>query len=112
MERKTVNARLIAVAVLGAVVALASSAFAYILPAEAILSAVARRRAEIGFSTIVVEGSFQRGDGGPSLQVWEAIKANRAHRAERRDGTNTEVALTLPGKHWSYRTGERAGAPQ
>lgn len=108
------NARLIAIALLGAgaVVTLASSAFAYILPAEAILNAVARRRAEIGFSTIVVEGTFQRGDGGPSLQVWEAIKANRAHRAERRDGTNTEVALTLPGKHWSFKAGERAGAAQ
>src|SRR5262245_44668186 len=124
MERKTVNARQrlaaardlvrgpssepaksgpakrpsgLAVALSGAGVAPAASGFAYILPAEAVLSGVARRRAEIGFSSIVVEGTYQRGEGGPSLQVWEAIKANRAHRVERRDGTNTEVQLTLPG---------------
>lgn len=107
------SAKLIALALFGAGVAVvaADAAFAYILPSEAILSAVARRRSEIGFSTLVAEGTFQRGDG-PSLVVWEAIKANRVHRIERRDGTNTEVTLTVPGKRWAFKAGERAPAAQ
>jgi hypothetical protein len=71
---------------------------------------VQRRRAEIGYTTLIAEGTYQRGDA-PAMQVWEGLRANRAHRIERRDGTNTEVTLTIPGKHWRFKAGERAPAP-
>jgi hypothetical protein len=110
MERKSIMKSVAALALAG-LVFIPLVASAYLLPADAILSTAARKRAELAFTTIVAEGTFQRGDG-PPLQVWEAVRANKAHRIERRDGNNTEVALTVPGKRYSFKTGERAPAPQ
>src|SRR5688572_8228749 len=110
MERKSVMGKATFFALVLIVEALPAQA--YLLPAEPILAAVARRRADIGFNTIVAEGTFQRGEGAPALQVWEGIRAGRAHRIERRDGANTEVVLTIPGKRWMFKAGDRAPAPQ
>jgi hypothetical protein len=90
----------------GAAIAIPFSALAYILPAEAILSAVTRRRSEIGFETLVAEGTYQRGDQ-PAIPVWEAIDASAAHRIERK-GPDTEVLLTVPGKRYQFKLGEKA----
>lgn len=111
MERKSIMRSMSALALAG-LAAVPFVAYAYLLPADAILSTAARKRAEIGFTTIVAEGTYQRGEGAPKLKVWEAVRANKAHRVERRDGNNTEVALTVPGKRYSFKTGERTPAPQ
>lgn len=86
-----------------------ATALAYLLPAEVIFSGAAKRRADIAFSTIVVEGTYQRGDA-PPVRVWEAIREGKAHRVERKSDAGTEVLLTVPGKRWSFKLGERSKA--
>ena len=106
MARKLRERAPIVVIAVGAAIAIPISALAYILPAESILSAVTRRRAEIGFETLVAEGTYQRGDQ-PPIPIWEAIDASAAHRIERK-GPETEVTLTVPGKRYQFKLGEKA----
>lgn len=82
----------------------------YILPAEAIFSAVARRRSEIAFNTIVAEGSWQQGEGAP-VPVWEAIREGKAHRIERKAPGATQVLLTVGSKHYNFQLGTKAPPP-
>lgn len=113
MERKGVRrlASMIALVVVAAELA-AGPALGYVLPAEAIMAGVARRRSEIGFSTIVVEGRYKRAEGAEE-RVWEAIKPGKGHRIERKDAAgNTSVILTTNGKRWSFKVGERAAPPE
>ncbi|MCK6550006.1 hypothetical protein L6R52_29500 [Myxococcota bacterium] len=88
-----------------------STVLAYLLPAEVIFSNVAKRRSDIAFSTITVEGTYQRGDA-PPVPVWEVIKDGKAHRVERKGPGATEIVLTVPGRRWSYKLGEKPGAAQ
>lgn len=92
-----------------ALVLVPSTVLAYLLPAEVILSNVAKRRSDIAFSTIVVEGTYQRGDAAP-VPVWEVIKEGKVHRIERRAPGATEIVLTVPGRRWTYKLGEKPGA--
>lgn len=98
------------IAVVLAVTAIASAASAYILPAEAILGSVARRREGLAFKSVVVTGTTRRGPSGPELDIWEAIVPGGAHRRELRGGDKTEVVLTIGGRRWSWRDGEKVQA--
>jgi hypothetical protein len=79
-------------------------------PADAILANVGARRARIGFSTIVAEGTVEMGE--QRFPVWEAIKAGKARRVEYRKPEGTEVELTTEGKRWRFATGKPAGQPE
>src|SRR5262245_32674884 len=98
-------------AAIGLLSAIASSAaLAYILPAEAILSSTARRREQLGFKSLVIEGLHRRGSAGTAEErVWEAILPDVGHRVELRgaDGV-TNVILTVGNRRWTFREGERA----
>jgi hypothetical protein len=93
----------------GLCVALAvSSARAYILPADAILGSVAKRRESLGFTSLVVEGFRRRGSSDTAEdQVWEAILPGVGHRQEIRGVDGTTVVLTLGQKRWVFKEGER-----
>jgi hypothetical protein len=87
-----------------------SIAVAYVQPAEAILAAAAARRAKIGFTTIVAEGTYEQGE--QRIPVWEAIKANKAHRVEYRKPDGAEVILTVESRRWRFTGGKSAGQPE
>ena len=113
MERKGV-CRLVSTIALVVVAAelAAGPALGYILPAEAIMAGVARRRSDIGFSSIVLEGKHKRAEGTEE-KVWEAIRVGKGHRVERKDaGGGTSVTLTLGQKRWTFKLGERPPAPE
>jgi hypothetical protein len=93
-----------------ALVLVPSIAAAYVQPAESILAAAAARRARIGFTTIVAEVIYEKGD--ERIPVWEAIKAGKAHRVEHRKPDATEVTLTVEGKRWHFANGKSAGQPE
>src|SRR5258708_3299970 len=102
--------RILGVVALIAVSALPAIALAYILPAEAILSTMARRRAEIAFSTLVAEGTYQA-SGGPTATVWEVLVPGRVRRVERKRPASPEITLIKETKRWSYKLGEKSPAP-
>jgi hypothetical protein len=90
---------------IGAAIALALSiatpAAAYILPAEAILSSVARRREQLGFKSLVIEGLRRRGGAGTAEErVWEAVlpedRDPRPGRRHQRDPHRGQSPLDLP----------------
>lgn len=89
-----------------ALTATAQLAAAYILPSEAILGSVAKRREGLGFKSIVVTGTTRRGTDGPELLVWEAVVPGGAHRREVR-GERTEVTLTVGTRRWTWAEGEK-----
>lgn len=91
-------------------VGIEGQALSYLLPAEAILASVANRRDAIGFDTLVAEGHYQKGNEAP-IPVWEVIRANKAHRIERKREGNTEITLTSGGRRWRYQLGEKGAAP-
>jgi hypothetical protein len=93
-----------------ALVMVPSLAVGYVQPADSILASAAARRARIGFSTIVAEGTYEQGD--QRFPVWEAIKAGKAHRVELRKPDLTEVVLTIEGRRWRFATGKPAGQPE
>jgi hypothetical protein len=86
-------------------------AFAYVLPAEAILSTMAKRRAEIAFNTIVAEGTYQP-SGGASANVWEVLIPGRVRRIERKTPQVTEIQLMRETKRWAYKLGDKGVAGQ
>lgn len=98
------------VAVVLAVTATAQVASAYILPADAILGSISRRREGLAFKSIVVTGTTKKGVLGPELDVWEAIVPGGAHRREIRGGEKTEVILTVGPRRWTWRDGEKTQA--
>lgn len=85
-------------------------ALGYVLPAEVILANSAKRRADIAFTTIVAEGTWQR-EGGPPMDVYEVIKEGRAHRVEKKGAAGTEVELTVGAKRWTFKLGDRPAQP-
>jgi hypothetical protein len=95
-------------AVLAAALALvAENAYAYILPAEAILSSVAGRRSELAFDTIIAEGRRTIAGVEGEQPVWIAIKPGVGYRMEIRGGGATRVVLTLDRKRWTFVEGEK-----
>ena len=67
----------------------AESGIAYLLPAEEIIASIGRRRARLEFSTLVVEGTHQKGGEEPE-PVWDAIIADRGRRVEHKRPGGTE----------------------
>jgi outer membrane lipoprotein-sorting protein len=98
-----------AIAVLAVAVAstIPAIALAYVLPADAIFSTMARKRVEIDFKTLVAEGTYQAG-GGPPVSIWEVMIPGRVRRIERKSKEATEITLIKENKRWSYRIGEKA----
>jgi len=96
------------IAVVLALTAVAGSAAAYIMPAEAILGSVARRREGLGFKSIIVEGIRKKGKEGPEEPVWEAIIPGGVHRREIRGEGTTDVTLTAGTRRAVWREGEKA----
>lgn len=85
-------------------------AHAFILPAEAILSGMANRRAQLEFTTLIVEGFRTRNvQGGEQEQekLWEAILPDKGHRAEITGPKGKQVVLTIGRKRFVYKEGER-----
>lgn len=97
-------------AVVLAVTGVAQVAAAYILPADAILGSVARRREGLAFKSIVVSGVTRRGVSGPEQDVWEAIVPGGIHRREVRTAERTDVTLTAGSRRWTWREGDKAAA--
>lgn len=88
-----------------------STALAYLLPADAILSSVSKRRAKVGLSSIVVEGTVEVGENAPHA-VWEAIAPGKqAHRVEHKLEGATRVVQTVAGRRYSFTLGEKAARP-
>jgi hypothetical protein len=86
----------------------ASAADAYVLPAEAILGSVARRREGATFKSLTVEGVRKHLEpDGEDIKVWEAILPGVGHRVELRAASGTTVILTLGTKRWIYKEGEK-----
>ncbi len=104
------------VAVVLAITATAQIAAAYILPAEAILGSIARRREGLAFKSVVVTGTTKKGATtsatlvAPEQDVWEAIVPGGAHRREIRGGEKAEVTLTVGARRWTWKDGERGQA--
>jgi hypothetical protein len=82
-------------------------ALAYVLPAEVVLSTIAKRRADIAFTTLIAEGTSQKGSSPPET-IWECVIPGRAHRIERKGSQGTEVTLSTTSKRWTFRLGEKA----
>jgi hypothetical protein len=81
-------------------------ALAYVLPAEVVLATIAKKRADIAFSTLIAEGTYQKGSSPPET-VWECVVPGRAHRIERKSGAGTDVTLSTSSKRWSFKLGEK-----
>jgi len=81
-------------------------ALGYILPADAILSAAAKRRAGIAFKTLIAEGKYTKGE--TTVTAWEAIHASKAYRVEHKGPSSTNVRLTVGKNLWTFSLGEAA----
>lgn len=108
MSRK--GHRLGAASVIATILFAAPIAFAYILPAEAILGSVSKRRADIALQSLVVEGRVEVGEGAP-YPVWEALVPGKARRVEHKLEGRTEVVTTVGARQWRHALGEKAGRP-
>ncbi|MCC7380360.1 MAG: hypothetical protein IT384_00915 [Deltaproteobacteria bacterium] len=87
-------------------------AAAYILPAEAILGSITRRREQIDFKSLVLEGFRRRGNSDSAEEkIWEVVVPGKGARQESKgvDGATT-VVLTIGQKRWTFKQGERAAA--
>lgn len=102
---------LVVVIALLAITTFSSIAFAYILPADAILSSVAKRRGKIALESIVVEGTLEVGPNAPHA-VWEALVPGKAHRVEHKLADKTIVTTTIGARRWTHALGERAPRPE
>ncbi|MFO0725658.1 MAG: hypothetical protein U1E65_17875 [Myxococcota bacterium] len=90
---------------------LTTAASAYVLPTEAILGSVARRREGATFKSLVVEGVRKHTEpDGEDIKVWEAVLPGVGHRVELRASSGTTVILTLGTKRWVFKEGEKAGS--
>lgn len=87
----------------------AAPAWAYILPADAILASVAKQRSKLGVDTLVLQGRYQRGDA--SARIWQAVDAGKAYRLQVERQGATQVQLTVGTKRWQFPLGGASGAP-
>jgi hypothetical protein len=89
-------------------------AAAYVLPSEAILSSCARRRAQLAFRNLILEGSRRVGKAGdrPDETVYEVIRPGVGHREEWKGPDGVTVTLTLGQKRWRWKEGEHGPAQE
>jgi hypothetical protein len=87
------------------------AASAYVLPAESILSSVARRRAQLAFKSLILEGIHKNGSDAPEEDVYEIIRPNTAHRIEFKASDGTTVVLTVGTRRWRFKEGDHPSAP-
>ncbi len=99
------------VAAILAITACSSIAYAYILPADAILSSVSKRRANIAIETLVLEGTMEVGPNAPH-PIWEVLVPGKAHRVEHKLTDKTIVSTTVGARRWTHALGERAERPE
>ena len=78
---------------------LPTTAWAYLLPAEAIIQRIANRRARLGFTTLVAEGKKQAAGSAPVKVRW-LIRANEAYRIETDDGRGKTTLTTVRGRRF------------
>lgn len=83
---------------------------AYVLPGDAILASVAKRRQTLGFNSLVLEGHRGTADAPNKEKVWLAIRPGLGYRLEAKSGEQTDVTLVLGKKIWTYMEGGPAGA--
>ena len=105
MPRKSHPVRAFAIL---AITACSSIAYAYILPADAILSSVAKRRSKIALKTIVVEGTQEVGTDAPH-PVWEVLVPGKARRVEHKLADKTIVSTTVGARQWTQVLGQADG---
>lgn len=89
---------------------IASTAYAYILPADAILGSVAKRRAKIALKSLIVEGTIERGENSGAA-VWSLLVPGKAYRVETKLDDKTIVSQTMGAKRWTYALGEKPDRP-
>ncbi|MEQ8278074.1 MAG: hypothetical protein RMA76_28495 [Deltaproteobacteria bacterium] len=90
-----------------AITACSSIAYAYILPADAILSSVSKRRSKIALKSLVVEGTLEVGTDAPH-PVWEVLVPGKAHRIEHKLQDKTIVQTTVGARRWTQTLGQAA----
>lgn len=88
----------------------ATPAFAFVLPTDAILSNVARRRAQMTFKTLALHGRAKAG-AEPEREVYEVLN-RKARRREVKGETGSLVELVRGGSRWLYRPGEPQPKPE
>lgn len=88
----------------------ATPAFAFILPADAILSSMARRRAQMPFKTLVLHGRYKAGTE-PEKELYEVLN-RKARRREIKGEQDSVVELVKGGSRWLYRSGEPQPKPE
>ncbi len=107
------NARVIPfVIALASCVGYAAPASAYILPADAILADMAKRRAGLGFKTLVVEGYRGTPDNPNASKVWFALEPGVGQRLEITTGGSKRLIITVGRKRWTFNEGEAPGKPE
>ena len=104
-KKRWLSAGVIAIAL-----AFAGSAYAYILPADAILSKVATHRSGLGIKTLTVEGVRKQGE--LTSPVWHGVRTGKAYRVQTAKNGRTQVDLTIGERRWSFVLGSAAGSPQ
>ena len=111
MQRK--HPVVLAAAMIAVATTSASTAHGYLESAEGILAAVAARRAQLSFTTLVAEG-YAPGHESASdpVEVWTALVANRALRTERRGAEQTEVLLIRGPQRFTFTQGASAASAE
>lgn len=94
----------------GVVSLAAGNAFAFVLPTDAILSSVAKRRAQLVFKSLALHGRYKSGDE-PERDVYEVV-TRKARRREIKTNDSTIVELVRGSSRWLYRSGEPQPKPE
>lgn len=82
----------------------ATPALAFILPTDAIISSMIKRRAQLVFKTLALHGHYRTADA-PERDVYEVLN-HKARRREIKSGDSTVVELVRGSSKWVYRSGE------
>lgn len=91
-------------------VTVATPALAFVLPTDAILSSVVRRRAQMSFKTLALHGRVKVGTE-PEREVYEVLN-RKARRREIKLEQGSVVELIRGGTRWLYRPGEPQPKPE
>ena len=100
-------------AVIALAVFLPSVAAAFILPADAILARTAKKRSQLGLTTLALEGHRPSADG-TKVRFREVMRTGKGRKVELLDGAVvTDVELTTrAGKRYRYKPGKGPGVPE
>lgn len=90
--------------------AIAAPAAAYIVPADVILSRIAKHRKKLGIDTLTVEGTHTRNQ--TKADWWAGLRRGRAFRSQVKSGDNTEVKLLVGDRRWTFNLGAAPSAPK